>query len=410
MARKNDRIAPSICVLLAAFANSASFAAPEFIDPGALPSALGATATCASGDGSIVGGLSAFPFRWSSSTGMVRLSIFAGVQGSSLSDMSDDGTICVGTMFTQQLGSVPVRWNSLGEYQRLDLPAPAFAYGYANGVSADGQTVVGTYWPSSQPLAYRWTQSSGMQFIGVLPGETQSFARAISGDGTVVGGSSGNAAYVWTSAAGMTDLGTYSGRPSAGVSALSFDGRVAVGTAGSTNGTAIALMWRDGQLQPPLVTLTGATTSYGSGVNRDGSVAVGWYEVDGTSRAFVWTAGQGSIDLTAYALSVGVDLQGNVLQKAWSISSDGSTIVGWYIRPTGQGAAFILRDLPLGDNRCPACAADFDEDGGVTGGDLAAFMTAYEAGARCADVDDDDQIDAKDVAAFLGRFEHGGCE
>lgn len=59
---------------------------------------------------------------------------------------------------------------------------------------------------------------------------------------------------------------------------------------------------------------------------------------------------------------------------------------------------------------CPACPADFDNNGGVDGGDLAAFFEDFEAGELCADVDRNGGVDGGDLAAFFVTFEAGGCE
>lgn len=58
---------------------------------------------------------------------------------------------------------------------------------------------------------------------------------------------------------------------------------------------------------------------------------------------------------------------------------------------------------------CPTCAADYDNDGGVTGSDVEAFFVDFEAGAACADVDGDGGITGSDVEAFFVVFEAGGC-
>lgn len=63
----------------------------------------------------------------------------------------------------------------------------------------------------------------------------------------------------------------------------------------------------------------------------------------------------------------------------------------------------------LGAPACPPCAADFDQNGGVDGGDLGAFFAEFEQGAACADVDANGGIDGGDLAAFFGLFEAGGC-
>ncbi len=58
---------------------------------------------------------------------------------------------------------------------------------------------------------------------------------------------------------------------------------------------------------------------------------------------------------------------------------------------------------------CPACPADFDQDGGVTGGDISSFFEQYEQGAPCADTDQDGGVSSSDIATFFVAFEAGGC-
>jgi hypothetical protein len=58
---------------------------------------------------------------------------------------------------------------------------------------------------------------------------------------------------------------------------------------------------------------------------------------------------------------------------------------------------------------CPVCAADFDQDGGVTGADVGAFFVHFENGCDCADVDQDGGVTGADVGAFFTVFEAGGC-
>lgn len=62
-----------------------------------------------------------------------------------------------------------------------------------------------------------------------------------------------------------------------------------------------------------------------------------------------------------------------------------------------------------GASACPACAADYDQDGGVTGNDLVAFFDAWQIGAACADLDDDGGVTAGDLGVFFAAFELGGC-
>lgn len=58
---------------------------------------------------------------------------------------------------------------------------------------------------------------------------------------------------------------------------------------------------------------------------------------------------------------------------------------------------------------CPACPADFDQDGGVTPNDIGAFFKEFEPGRPCGDVDMDGGITGADIAAFFVMYEAGGC-
>ena len=58
---------------------------------------------------------------------------------------------------------------------------------------------------------------------------------------------------------------------------------------------------------------------------------------------------------------------------------------------------------------CPGCAADFNDDGGVDGGDVAAFFVAWEAGEGCGDVNEDGGVDGQDTFAFFTVWQNGGC-
>jgi len=71
-------------------------------------------------------------------------------------------------------------------------------------------------------------------------------------------------------------------------------------------------------------------------------------------------------------------------------------------------AAWIADQL-LNVETCPECAADFDFNGGVDGGDLAAFFGDFEQGLPCADVDGNGGVDGGDLGLFFTLFEAGGC-
>lgn len=79
-----------------------------------------------------------------------------------------------------------------------------------------------------------------------------------------------------------------------------------------------------------------------------------------------------------------------------SVTSDAATLV---VRDPSDPACVV----------CPPCAADYDNNGGVDGGDLAAFFLDFENGEACADVDLNGGVDGGDLAFFFLVFEEGGC-
>ena len=71
--------------------------------------------------------------------------------------------------------------------------------------------------------------------------------------------------------------------------------------------------------------------------------------------------------------------------------------------------SYFLARLNTVCTPCPACAADYDNNGGVDGGDLAAFFADFEGGETCADVDQNGGVDGGDLGYFFQVFEAGGC-
>ena len=55
------------------------------------------------------------------------------------------------------------------------------------------------------------------------------------------------------------------------------------------------------------------------------------------------------------------------------------------------------------------CIADFNQDGGIDGGDVESFFAAWESGSASADVNRDGGVDFGDVATFFRAWESGSC-
>lgn len=308
--------------------------ANSFMGLGFLPGGSLSVANAVSADGSVVVGASnERAFRWTQSTGMVDL----GGDGISARGVSADGSVVVGAM-----GPLLEAFRWTAETGMIGLGTlPGGGTTNASGVSADGSVVVGTSVEHEAPgtiQAFRWTAGDGMTGLGFLAGDVQSQANAVSGDGSVVIGFSlylapgegFTRAFRWTEDGGMVGL-----LPSVSDSfaeAVSADGSVVVG-----GNDARPFRWTatGGEAIP------GIDTGTASGVSGDGSVVVG-NGVMGTlgSTVFVWDAEHGTQSLLQM-LADDPDLAGWRLEAALAISSDGRTIVGYGRNPDGNLEAWI---------------------------------------------------------------------
>lgn len=164
-------------------------------------------------------------------------------------------------------------------------------------------------------------------------------ASLMSADGSTFAGRSGEATVSWTAEIGIRDLGQLPGgddpfRSVASVAiGVSADGRAVVG--GSTSAFGLeAFLWNPSSGMSGLgsLPLPGLNEyfSIATDVSADGSTGVG---VGGTGT-FVWDAERGMRDLDVLLTSLGLDLDGWMLNQIVfgdempRISADGRTIIG----------------------------------------------------------------------------------
>ncbi|MEY3231641.1 MAG: hypothetical protein RL689_1730 [Planctomycetota bacterium] len=76
---------------------------------------------------------------------------------------------------------------------------------------------------------------------------------------------------------------------------------------------------------------------------------------------------------------------------------------------SGYGDYWIRVDAESLPDTCPSCAADFNQDGGVDGGDIESFFVSWQDGEPCGDVNLDGGVDGGDVESFIVLWEAGGC-
>ena len=278
---------------------------------------------------------------------------------------SADGNTVVGSSVTAGGDAHAFVWTPAGGMR--DLGTLGGGSSYASAVSADGRTVVGTSHPGGEgalPHAFIWTQAEGMTDLGTLGG-AYSAAADVSADGnTVVGSSSradgGTRAFVWTQAGGMRDLGTLGGSTSYAYG-VSPDGKAVVGSSRTSEQLVAphlysepAFVWTQAGGLRSLGTLGGnAATAYDA---ANGGEVVGYSRTGNGSQAFSWTAAGGLRTLSA----AGADSS-----FAYGVSEDGR-VVGSSDLGSGLGYQAVLWTREAGVQALPTLGGPYGSAAAIT--------------------------------------------
>ena len=336
-------------------------------------------------------------FYWTQAGGLVELS---GVGNGRPSAVNYDGTMIAG------------QYNSQGFI--VDTTAgtiTTFGSGYPisilpTGLSRDGSIVIGSeYAPGhgGMPEAFKRTASAGITLLGYLPGgdsdiyraPPSSQARGISGDGTVIVGSSTFAsqpanfgavqAFRYTDAGGMVGIGFLDGSltfASSTARGISDDGTVIAGSSTVRDPNTLALRtqafrWTaaGGMAGLGYVDGGGGTPySYVNGINGDGSIIVGSSSSPAAPlEGFRWAATgphagmqslaglltQGDVDLTGFSalIPTGISVDGQFMSVN-SVLSDGN-YHGFLVRYIDGGSPLASHPVTLDFPTAPAPRSGF---------------------------------------------------
>lgn len=138
----------------------------------------------------------------------------------------------------------------------------------------------------------------------------------------------------------------------------------------------------------------------------------GWHGygyASGTSMAAPHVSGVAALLFGLYPSATPAQVREAMESSATDLGDTGRDDLYGHGLVNADAARVRLECIMTACDTCPACAADFDGNGGVDGGDLGAFFVDFEQGFDCADVDQNGGVDGGDLAAFFVVFEAGGC-
>ena len=239
---------------------------------------------------------------------------------------------------------------------------PGQSSSFARRVSEDGSTVVGSsYYP------YRWTRTTGMQQLATYRG----LGEGVTADGSVVVGwllDSHYQAFRWTAQTGTVILSRLPGASSNVASDITPDGRWIFGDSNPlpccVEGHVHAVRWDGNTLQiQDLGFLSGYSLTKPWSAAANGAACVG-SAYPPYNRAFRWTESGGVQDLGTL---------GGQQSDAWDVSANGTVVVGRAQDSSNQWRAFIWREgigmqaLPTPSGWSASVAYALAADGTVVG-------------------------------------------
>jgi hypothetical protein len=279
----------------------------------------------------------------------------------------------------------------------------------AGGTSANGIA----RWNGTSWSALGTGMNFGVYALAVLPNGDL----IAGGSFTTAGGTTANRIARWNGTAwsalgpGMNDW----------VDALSVlpNGDLIAGGSFTTAGDQVSAYWaRYSMTGAPAVAVSPSSqascaghtlTLTASPANGFSSVSFQWRRngTNITNGAGGASSGGGSVSGASGAFSSPTSAASTTLTIASLAASDAGSYT--CVFTNGCGSATTTAATLTVESCEPPCPADFNQDGGVDGLDVASFFAAWQVGDTNADVNQDGGVDGMDVQAFFVVWEAGGC-
>jgi len=166
-------------------------------------------------------GVQQYPWIWTANAGQVALGMIDGTDWGEAWAVSNDGTVAAG-FFNDAPGDF-TRWGARWDHgtPQWILDADGQHVGQAIGCNHDCSIIVGAGRDTDSPLAWRWTEANGVEYLdpvgGADPGATY-YAFESSDDGTTIVGSyytidpllgAVNRGFLWTPADHTEDMSSF---------------------------------------------------------------------------------------------------------------------------------------------------------------------------------------------------------
>ena len=303
-------------------------------------------------DGSVVVGRASNgqAMRWTAAGGVQSLGLTGGLNSQALA-VSGDGSVVAGTADDSAAVTGAMRWTAADGMQPLGKLSGGNNFSLAQGISRDGNVIIGQSGSTAGNQAFRWTAAGGLVGLSDLPGGSfSSNAYGTNADGSIIVGSGtsslGETPMRWTLAGGMQEIP----RPTSGTldpriaQAVTPDGFTIVGNARRL-GNVEGFVWTQSSGFIGIGDVAGGSVnSSANDVSDDGLTVVGQTN-SGITEAAVWDAQHGLRTLRAILNAQGVSTTGWQLTGALAISGDGTAIVGQGIH-NGVAEAFVAIVVP----------------------------------------------------------------